>query len=61
MRPFFSLLFREISGQELTEYALLLVLITLAVATVLPFFSNILAEVYNNVADAFVGKQTCCD
>jgi hypothetical protein len=37
------------------------VLIALAVATVLPFFSNTLAEVYNSAADTFVGKKTCCD
>ena len=61
MRRFLSRLVREISGQDLTEYALLLVLISLAVATVLPFFSNTLAEVYDNVADTFVGKKTCCD
>ena len=61
MRRLFSRLFRETSGQDLTEYALLLVLIALAVATVLPFFSATLAEVYNNVAEAFVGKKTCCD
>jgi Flp pilus assembly pilin Flp len=61
VRRFFSRLFRETSGQDLTEYALLLVLIALAVATVLPFFSNTLADVYNNAADTFVGKKTCCD
>jgi Flp pilus assembly pilin Flp len=57
MRRFLSRLFREASGQDLTEYALLLVLIALAVGAVLPVFSNTLA----NVADSFVGKKTCCD
>lgn len=41
----------EQSGQNLTEYALLLVLIALAVAAVLPVFSNSLASVYHDKAE----------
>jgi len=41
---------REEEGQDLTEYALLLVLIALAVAAVLPFFANALQAVFNNAS-----------
>jgi Flp pilus assembly pilin Flp len=37
-------------GQDLTEYALLLVLIALAVAAVLPFFANALRTVFNTAS-----------
>lgn len=51
MRRFVSRLFRETLGQDLAEYALLLVLIALAVAAVLPFFSNALAGTYQEKAE----------
>jgi Flp pilus assembly pilin Flp len=51
MGRFRARLFREDSGQNLTEYALLLVLIVLAVAAVLPVFSNSLASVYQDKAE----------
>jgi len=41
-------LWREEEGQDLTEYALLLVLIALAVAAVLPAFAAALINVFNN-------------
>ncbi|HKZ53120.1 MAG TPA: hypothetical protein VJ085_07555 [Candidatus Acidoferrales bacterium] len=41
-------LWREEEGQDLTEYALLLVLIALAVAAVLPAFAAALMNVFNN-------------
>jgi Flp pilus assembly pilin Flp len=40
MKELMLRLWREEEGQDLTEYALLLVLIALAVAAVLPFFAN---------------------
>jgi len=51
MRRLLSRLLRETVGQDLAEYALLLVLVALAVATVLPFFSNSLAGVYYDKAE----------
>lgn len=41
---------REEEGQDLVEYALLLALITLAVAAVLPGFANTLNGVWTSVA-----------
>jgi len=61
VRRGFSRLLRETTGQDLTEYALLLVLIALAVAAVLPAFASVLADAYNNVAEIFTAKETCCD
>lgn len=51
MGRFLARLVTERSGQNLTEYALLLVLIALTVAAVLPVFSNSLASVYHNKAE----------
>lgn len=51
MRRLASRLLRETAGQDLAEYALLLVLIALAAATVLPLFSNTLAGVYHDKAE----------
>ena len=41
-------LWREEEGQDLTEYALLLVLIALFVAAVLPAFATALSAVFTN-------------
>jgi Flp pilus assembly pilin Flp len=43
-------LWKEEEGQDLTEYALLLVLIALAVAAVLPFFATALNTVFNTAS-----------
>jgi Flp pilus assembly pilin Flp len=51
MRRLLLRLLRETTGQDLTEYALLLVLIALAVAAVLPIFSNTLSGVFNETAE----------
>lgn len=40
---------REEEGQDLVEYALLLALITLAVAAVLPAFGTALTQVWTSV------------
>ena len=50
MKDLMLRLWREEEGQDLTEYALLLVLIALAVAAVLPFFANALQTVFNNAS-----------
>ena len=50
MKELMVRLWREEEGQDLTEYALLLVLIALAVAAVLPFFANALRTVFNNAS-----------
>lgn len=50
MKELMLRLWREEEGQDLTEYALLLVLIALAVAAVLPFFANALRTVFNNAS-----------
>jgi Flp pilus assembly pilin Flp len=50
MKALIIRLWREEAGQDLTEYALLLVLIALAVAAVLPFFANALRTVFNNAS-----------
>ena len=48
MKDLMLRLWREEEGQDLTEYALLLVLIALAVAAVLPAFAAALMNVFNN-------------
>ncbi|HLE82385.1 MAG TPA: Flp family type IVb pilin [Dehalococcoidia bacterium] len=48
MKDLMLRLWREEEGQDLTEYALLLVLIALAVAAVLPAFAAALINVFNN-------------
>ncbi len=48
MKDLMLRLWRDEDGQDLTEYALLLVLIALAVAAVLPPFATALINVYNN-------------
>jgi len=50
MKELMLRLWREEEGQDLTEYALLLVLIALAVAAVLPFFANALQAAFNGAA-----------
>lgn len=49
---------REEEGQDLTEYALLLVLIALAVAAVLPFFAGALNNVFNNATSNLTTSTT---
>ena len=44
-------LWREEEGQDLTEYALLLVLIALFVAAVLPAFATALTNVFTNATN----------
>ncbi len=51
MRRLLSRLLRETTGQNMTEYALLLVLIALAVAAMLPVFANTLAGVFHDKAE----------
>jgi Flp pilus assembly pilin Flp len=51
-------LWREEEGQDLTEYALLLVLIALAVAAVLPAFANALRSVFNNASSNLTTTTT---
>jgi Flp pilus assembly pilin Flp len=51
MGRFRARLVREVAGQNLTEYALLLVLVVLAVAAVLPVLSSSLAGVFHNKAE----------
>lgn len=51
MKDLMLRLWREEEGQDLTEYALLLVLIALAVAAILPAFAAALINVFNNAAD----------
>jgi pilus assembly protein Flp/PilA len=43
-------LWREEEGQDLTEYALLLVLVALAVAATLPPFATAVNNAFNNAA-----------
>ena len=50
MKDLMLRLWRDEEGQDLTEYALLLVLIALAVAAVLPFFANALRTVFNSAS-----------
>jgi pilus assembly protein Flp/PilA len=50
MKKMMLRLWREEEGQDLTEYALLLVLIALAVAAVLPFFATALNTVFNSAS-----------
>jgi Flp pilus assembly pilin Flp len=50
MKALIIRLWREEEAQDLTEYALLLVLIALAVAAVLPFFANALRTVFNSAS-----------
>ena len=50
MKDLLFRLWREEEGQDLTEYALLLVLIALAVAAVLPAFATALINVFNNAS-----------
>jgi len=45
-------LWKEESGQDLTEYALLLVLIALAAVTAMKGLANAISNVYNNTVNA---------
>jgi len=51
MKQLFLRMWREEAGQDLTEYALLLVLIALAVAVVLPAFAGALIAAFTNASD----------
>lgn len=48
MKKFFMRLWKEEEGQDLTEYALLLVLISLALVTALGSLATAIATVFNN-------------
>ncbi len=50
MKDLFLRMWKEEEGQDLTEYALLLVLIALAVAAVLPAFAQALMTAFNNAS-----------
>jgi pilus assembly protein Flp/PilA len=50
MRKFVSRLWEEESGQDLTEYALLLVLIALAVIASMQTLANAVSNVFSNAA-----------
>lgn len=58
MRNLLRRLWREEEGQDLTEYALLLVLIALAVAAVLPPFANALIAVFQNAESNLTTTST---
>jgi pilus assembly protein Flp/PilA len=50
MKNLLTRLWKEESGQDLTEYALLLVLIALASIAVMQGFAKAVSNVYSNVA-----------
>ncbi len=50
MKDLMIRMWQEEEGQDLTEYALLLVLIALVVAAALPAFATALKTVFNNAA-----------
>lgn len=55
MKDLFLRMWREEEGQDLTEYALLLVLIALAVAVALPPFATALIAVFTNAQANLTG------
>ena len=57
MRALLIRMWREEEGQDLTEYALLLVLIALVVAAALPAFATALKTVFNNAADTMTATS----
>jgi Flp pilus assembly pilin Flp len=50
MRAFFSRLWQEEAGQDLTEYALLMVLIALASIAAMNSLAQAISNVYSNAA-----------
>ena len=50
MKEFLTRLWKEEDGQDLTEYALLLVLIALAAVTAIGGVANAIKNVFNNAA-----------
>ena len=51
----------ETSGQDLAEYALLLVLLALVVAAALPGFAGALIDTFATLASSLFGPTKCCD
>lgn len=51
MKDLFLRLWKDESGQDLTEYALLLVLIALAAITAMSTLANAITKVYNTAAN----------
>jgi len=50
MKSFFKVLCRDETGQDLTEYALLIVLIALALVTSIQPFASAITNVFSNAA-----------
>jgi pilus assembly protein Flp/PilA len=58
MRNLFVRLWREEEGQDLTEYALLLVLLALAAVTFLDDLATAINNVFSNAASNLTGTTT---
>jgi Flp pilus assembly pilin Flp len=58
MTDFFARLWREDEGQDLTEYALLIVLIALALVGSLRPFASAISSVFSNAAANLSGAGT---
>ncbi len=61
MKKLAGRLWREEEGQDLTEYALLLVLLSLAAVATLGSLAGTINNVFSNAAVKLTIKTTCCD
>ena len=61
MKKLVPRLWREEEGQDLTEYALLLVLLSLAAVAFLGPLATVVNDVFSNAAANLTIKTTCCD
>lgn len=58
MRELIRRLWREEQGQDLTEYALLMVLVALAALTSMKTLANTVSNVFSNAASTFASVAT---
>lgn len=61
MKRLLKRLWEDTSGQDLTEYALLLVLVSLGAIGSFPQLADAISDTFDTVAAAFSTKKTCCD
>jgi Flp pilus assembly pilin Flp len=58
MRDFLRRLWHEEKGQDLTEYALLLVLLALAAVATMGNLATVIRDVFNNAANTMKGATS---
>lgn len=51
-------LWREVDGQDLTEYALLLVMVSLAAIAAVGFFGSAIQKIYSNASSTMVSATS---